>query len=244
MLRLSTQTYQLQEHLGDRWRRVQEHPHIAAVHFCQALEHARGLPRVSNLPVVLIMPEYQANIMEYVERFHPSYSQRTQWTANALQYLHDNEIVHGNLYPGNILIGDEGNAYVADAMIFTTIIRHLVPDHVASNLRFPNSLPFKTARAIHEKRMRWADPTLHDDLFAFAVTCWSVYAGKDPFPMYGGTIETVVRVGNGKHKELQKVPGMSDGLWRLLRTILAQDILPAKWPSLKELLSQLEANDK
>lgn len=54
----------------------------------------------------------------------------------------------------------------------------------------------------------------------------------------------MVRVGNGKHKELQKVPGMSDGLWGLLRTILAQDILPAKWPSLKDLLSQLEANDK
>jgi hypothetical protein len=76
---------------------------------------------------------------------------------------------------GNILIDDKGAAVVADAGIYGAIIKYLVPDDVAANhLRFPNSLSCKSAEAVYTKGLRWRDPTMSDDIFAFAVTAWTV----------------------------------------------------------------------
>ncbi|KAJ3561431.1 hypothetical protein NP233_g10194 [Leucocoprinus birnbaumii] len=221
---------QLQNHLGNKWRLAQEHTFIASTHFCKALEHAVGIPSATPYPMVLVMKEYEGNIVECIDRSRPSLQRRIQWllqAATALQFLHRIGIIHGNLHTGNILITHEGNAVVADAMIYTTVIKYLVPDIIAEKLALPSSLPFKTAQAVRDKGTRWADPTKYDDLFAFAVTCWAVFSGKEPFPMYKEAFRTVLRISNREHKSLKRVP--------------AQEVPPSEWPSLRDLMLALEA---
>ncbi|KAF9446445.1 hypothetical protein P691DRAFT_185694 [Macrolepiota fuliginosa MF-IS2] len=188
------------------------------------------------------MQEYRnGNILEYIDRVGASYLQRTRWllhVATALQYLHGADIIHGNVHVNNILISDDGGARLADAAIYTTIIRHFVPSDILWKIRFPDSLSCKSAEEILAEESR-PTPTLYRDIFALAVTIWTVYKGKEPFQMYDQTPQTVQQVGSYGHRNLGAVEGMSDGLWRLLSIVMKQETAPENAPSLGDIISEL-----
>ncbi|KXN80721.1 hypothetical protein AN958_08176 [Leucoagaricus sp. SymC.cos] len=77
---------ELRTHLGDKWRLVQEHRYIAPVSFLEAFECETTLPQVYPFPTVLVMKEYKGNILEYIDRFEPSFSERSRW-VNIILFL-------------------------------------------------------------------------------------------------------------------------------------------------------------
>lgn len=80
--------------------------------------------------------------------------------AQALEFAHAKNIIHGDLKPGNVIITDEGMTKVTDFGLA----------HLAN-------LPTETQR----QRILGSIPDPRDDVFALACTTWILMTGKHPF---------------------------------------------------------------
>ncbi|KAG8953676.1 hypothetical protein FRC04_001880 [Tulasnella sp. 424] len=145
------------------WQRLQ-HPHI--------LEYLGTFQRDGHFYLVSQFVE-NGTLVEYIV-LHPSVNRVKLLceTADAISYLHDEEVVHGDIKASNILIGDNGQVLLCDfGLTRTTDSR--------------TSTAMKGAGTL-----RWQSPELWDgcsksfksDVYAFGMTIAEVLTGEVPFP--------------------------------------------------------------
>ncbi|KAG8953677.1 hypothetical protein FRC04_001881 [Tulasnella sp. 424] len=145
------------------WERLQ-HPHI--------LEYLGTFQRDGYFYFVSPFVE-NGTLVEYILLF-PSVNRVKLLceTADAIGYLHDEEVVHGDIKASNILIGDNGQVLLCDFGLTRT-----------TDLR--TSTAMKGAGTL-----RWQSPELWDggskgfksDVYAFGMTIAEVLTGEVPFP--------------------------------------------------------------
>ncbi|KAJ6589563.1 kinase-like domain-containing protein [Mycena capillaripes] len=94
-------------------------------------------------------------------------------TAQGLAYLHSQNIVHGDLHGGNILIDDDEHVQLADfgLAVVTGVTRGTTSQRGSLRWMAPELLDFE----VEFKR------TEASDVYAFACLCIEIYTGKPPF---------------------------------------------------------------
>ncbi|KAJ6610861.1 kinase-like domain-containing protein [Mycena sp. CBHHK59/15] len=142
-------------------------------------------------------------------------------TAQGLAYLHSQNIVHGDLRGGNVLIDDGEHAQLADF-----------------GLAIVTDATLGTTSTARHGSSRWMAPELHDDLefkrtkasdvYAFACLCIEIYTGEQPFWNIKTDIAVVIQVLQQKRPPRPSSLGppdgaraMSDGLWAIVEACWA-----------------------
>jgi formylglycine-generating enzyme required for sulfatase activity len=99
--------------------------------------------------------------------------------GNALQYAHENHIVHGDLKPGNVIITNNGVVKVIDFGMARFIAR---PED-AQTVEPPGRATPKavTPRYASPEMVAGRDPEPADDVYALACMAYEVLSGRHPF---------------------------------------------------------------
>lgn len=149
--------------------------------------HARGLP--VPLPT----------IVSYVKII-----------ADALQYAHDQKIIHRNIRPENILLGPENNILLADFGITALQSNRNSLSHASTGAHFYMA-----------PEQFYGEHHAASDQYALAVMVYEWLSGERPF--YGSMVEIAA-----KHRESsppplhEKVPGLSPAVEQVVLKALAK----------------------
>ncbi|KAJ6589536.1 kinase-like domain-containing protein [Mycena capillaripes] len=146
-------------------------------------------------------------------------------TAQGLAYLHSQNIVHGDLRGGNVLIDDGEHAQLADFGLA------IVTDAI-----------FGTTSSTQAGSLRWMAPELYDpevesrkrtkasDVYAFACLCIEIYTGEQPFWSIQPDIAVIFQIRDQKRPPRPSNSGafggtrpMSDRLWATVEACWAHE---------------------
>ncbi|KAJ7044734.1 kinase-like domain-containing protein [Mycena alexandri] len=138
-----------------------------------AIVTARGGPNISSIPILM----YEI--------------------AVGLQYLHSENIVHGDLRGANILLDDEGHARLADFGLTTFADGPLAPTKRGGSTRWmaPELLdPESCGLEVFQR-------TFASDIYSFACVCLEVYTGTPPFSNIASEGAVLLKVIKGGRPE-------------------------------------------
>ncbi|KAJ7869354.1 kinase-like domain-containing protein, partial [Mycena leptocephala] len=141
-------------------------------------------------------------------------------TAQGLAYIHSQNIIHGDLRGGNVLIDDGehaqlagfGLAIVTDATLGTTSTTQCGPSRWMAPELLDYQLEFKRTKA--------------SDVYAFACLCIEIYTGKQPFRSIQPHIAVILQILDQKRPPRPSGPpdgtrAMSDRLWAIVEACWA-----------------------
>lgn len=94
--------------------------------------------------------------------------------AGALAYAHRSNVIHQDIKPANILLDEDGNAYLTDF----GIARDLTSPIDSAE---PNSL-LASADYISPEQARGEPTTVRTDVYSLGVTLYEILTGRHPFP--------------------------------------------------------------
>ncbi|KAF8198255.1 kinase-like domain-containing protein [Mycena galopus ATCC 62051] len=162
-------------------------------------------------------------------------------TAQGLAYLHSQNIVHGDLRGGNVLIDDGEHAQLADF-----------------GLAIVTDATLGTTTTTNGGSVRWMAPELFDyqlefkrteasDVYAFACLCIEIYSGEHPFWHIPQEMAVVIRVLDEERPPRPSSSGppdgtraMSDRLWAIVEACWAHQ--PSDRPEMNEILGLIMAS--
>ncbi|KDQ55514.1 hypothetical protein JAAARDRAFT_60004 [Jaapia argillacea MUCL 33604] len=152
--------------------------------------------------------------------------------AKALEYLHDRDVVHGDLRGGNILIDDDCHVRVADFGM-STFAGVSQPSNLGGTLRWMAPELFSTTPTINR--------TSAVDVYAFAMLCYEVYLRGHPFPALILDPQIWTGVINGERPERSLLIScgrdMSEDLWGLVIQCWASS--PSSRPSASSICAKM-----
>ncbi|KAG9044850.1 hypothetical protein FS837_007407 [Tulasnella sp. UAMH 9824] len=189
------------------WRRLQ-HPHV--------LKFLGTFKRGGHIYFVSPFIE-RGTLVEYIAE-HPNVNRIKMLceTADAVQYLHKEEVIHGDLKANNILVGDNGFSMLCD-------------------FGLTKSIDSRTSTAMRGAgTLRWQSPELwnnspksfESDVYAFGMTIAEVLTGEVPFSDCQNDWAVMYAV-MSKDERPSRVPGRSssgvsyENIW---------DVASACWP--------------
>ncbi|KAG1753105.1 kinase-like domain-containing protein [Suillus occidentalis] len=134
--------------------------------------------------------------------------------GSGLQYLHSQDVIHGDLMPSNVLINENGNAVLADFGLSRLLADHetsFFASHSSGAIRWaaPEIIEFGT-----EKPNEQVDkPNKESDIYSFGCIMMQVLSGCSPyFDMKCETAVTVAK-SNGVLPTRPTLPAIADDYW-------------------------------
>ncbi|KAG6834222.1 hypothetical protein H0H93_011071, partial [Arthromyces matolae] len=163
--------------------------------------------------------------------------------ARGLEYLHDNDIVHGCMKGAEILVDKNGRAQISDVGVSSTLDAHMLT----------TELRYKSAA---NSNVRWLAPELLDvdgegepertqksDIYSLACLYYEIYAGVFPFAHVKREAAIYIQVIKGTRPQRPEPSspswiawGLTDAMWSLITKCWAQQ--PALRPTSSEIASQ------
>ncbi|TCD64424.1 hypothetical protein EIP91_004105 [Steccherinum ochraceum] len=178
-------------------------------------------------------------------------SLRCQWVmemADGLEYLHNYDIVHGDVRGTNVLIDEDWHVRLTDFGLAV-----LADSSTPTNGAVAGLIPFAWAapELVDETCKR---PTFACDVFSFGRTCVEIYTGESPFGTHLSQMQIFKKLACGEqpprptrvatdHRTSHRTPSEDDksddvpnALWALLLHCWDRD--PSKRPSMKSVALQ------
>ncbi len=201
-----------------------QHPHIVTVYGVRSRDdaHAIVMQFVDGTSLDTVVTEQGA--------LPPAQAARLlSQVAAGLQHAHDRGVVHRDVKPANVLVDDQGNAYVSDF----GIARRNDGAIVTRAGLVLGSWDYMSPEQRTGERV-----TPAADQYAFGVMAFEVFTGRLPFP---GTPAEVIRghMDTPAPSLRAVVPEVTPAIDALIARMLAKD--PAdRWPSLAEARQRLD----
>ncbi|KZP21599.1 kinase-like protein [Athelia psychrophila] len=161
--------------------------------------------------------------------------------AKGLQYLHSLGIIHGDLYPANVLIDDDGNARLTDfGMSF------MVPLFVGTSYwsqtvggamrwRAPELIAPLEVEDIEEYV---PDLTFECDIYSFGSLSLHVMSGERPYPL-SRDVHVVIHLYNHKQPSRPRAQRLTDAHWHLATWCWGERGNPASRPTAEEVVAAI-----
>lgn len=196
-----------------------QHPYAVSVF--DVVEH-EGKPCIV-MELVPSMP--LSDVMRELGSLDPQEAARVgAQVASALAAAHALGIVHRDIKPGNILIGDDGTARICDFGI-----SRAYGDATLTMTGMITGTPAYLA----PEAARGEESTYASDVFSLGATLYAAVEGEPPFGNDGNAIAVLYRVAAGELRQ----PERAGPLAPLLLAMLSTD--PAGRPSMAEAAAQL-----
>ncbi|KAG2041339.1 kinase-like domain-containing protein [Suillus americanus] len=154
--------------------------------------------------------------------------------ASALQYLHSKNIVHGDLTGNNILIDENGNAFVADHGILIFCAELHGTSYIRSNVRWAAPENFQ----VPEDDESISSPQLASDIYSFGCIMLQVFTGKVPYSEFRSDHQVTVQILRGRKPARPVTPPIADVLWDFMQKCWLDE--PEHRPSAKEVLTFIQ----
>jgi len=169
--------------------------------------------------------------------------------AQGLEYLHSENIIHGDLKGLNILISPSQRACIADFGFATamhsasTFMMTRTTMQTTGTLRWlaPELLPDMLGRGIPI-----TDPhnTMATDVYAFALVGYEMFSGTYPFHDIRSDYQFMVAVQQGRRPshpqhDLCQIRGLNDKIWDLIENCWTSE--PSERPSAGQIVDHLQA---
>ena len=125
--------------------------------------------------------------------------------AYALDFAHRNSVIHRDIKPGNILLDEDGNAYLADFGIAKDLKRNLdaqtSPEAIIGSLNY-----------ISPEQARSEPVTNRTDIYSLGVTLYEMITGEHPFD----GVSSVERLYKHINDPLPDITSLPDDLYELV----------------------------
>jgi len=141
-----------------------EHPHILPVY---------EFGEVDGDPYIAMRFMRGGSLLEPRQRSREDLLRIFDQVAEALDFANDRDVIHRDLKPGNVLLDDQGNAYLADFGLAKTMEGSRDLTATGGILGTPAYMSPEQARG--EKLDR------RSDVYAFAVMAYEALSGQNPF---------------------------------------------------------------
>jgi len=133
--------------------------------------------------------------------------------ASALQYLHSHNVVHGDLTGNNILINENGNAFVADQGILTFCSELHGTSYITSSVRWAAPENFQVPEDEES-----SSPESPSDIYSFGCVMLQVLTGKVPYYECRSDHQVTVKILRGNKPARPVTPHIEDPLWDFVQT--------------------------
>ncbi|CAL1693920.1 unnamed protein product [Somion occarium] len=197
--------------------------------------------RFPGMPCMVLPWMESGNIRNYMEKKTFPVVQLNQWlreVAEGLTYLHDEQVVHGDLRGTNILMSEDGVAKLADFGLSVFAGERSKSFHslrggserwMAPELLDPEAMNLISTR-----------PTLASDVYSFGIVCVEIYTCEKPFHAHTNDNHVRKIVGAGGRPEKPSDPLkaiMDDDLFDLVCSCWQHQ--PSDRPPISTVLQQL-----
>jgi serine/threonine protein kinase len=179
------------------WRRL-KHPNVSEFY---------GLAFSFGYMPALVLPFYgNGNVVEYVMEKDDEFKlDMVKQTAGGLDYLHENNVIHGDLRGANILVDHNGCARLCDyGLAFIIEPSEFTSIKTAGACRWtaPEIMNPAENTQISDASGPLALFTKKSDIYAFAMTFLEIFTGKIPFSQKKNDSSVIFYVLDGGHPEL------------------------------------------
>ncbi|KZT18079.1 kinase-like protein, partial [Neolentinus lepideus HHB14362 ss-1] len=153
----------------------------------------------------LVMPFCARGNLDMFLKAHPEEDKLSLvcQVINGLSYLHDKNVVHGDVKPANILVNDEGRACLSDF----GISRILDSEGIVTPCR----------PTIHYMAIEFTNseenvgPTKYSDIWAFGMTVLALLSGRPPFANIANDVAVIISISRGWHPS--RPPEIDEAIW-------------------------------
>jgi len=169
--------------------------------------------------------------------------------ASGLDYLHSQNIVHGDMKGLNVLVSQSQRAYIADFGLATVIhtastVMTQTMNRATGTLRWqaPELWPDMMSGA-ETSETEWQN-TKATDIYAFGSVCYEIFSGNWPFHDVRHEFQIMFQVQSGKRPlrpshDLSRIRGLNDEIWHLIEACWNQ--APSQRPTSDQILELLKA---
>ncbi|MFN2181962.1 MAG: protein kinase domain-containing protein, partial [Candidatus Promineifilaceae bacterium] len=98
--------------------------------------------------------------------------------TSALNFAHEQKVIHQDIRPANILLDEAGHAYVADFGIGLLVEQAGMPEPVENGYAYALSSPIEYSSP---EQLRGTPPTTLSDIYNLGVVIYEMIAGRHPF---------------------------------------------------------------
>ncbi|KIJ69631.1 hypothetical protein HYDPIDRAFT_36655 [Hydnomerulius pinastri MD-312] len=174
---------------------------------------------VTNMGPIHIVSPWQVNDVRNYRRENPGVNplKLLSQAAKGLEYLHNQQVVHGNIKCNNLLVSEEGTVSLSDFGL-TQVLTDVVGKEAMVTLTNTSSIRW------HAPELNSGDetePTMYSDVFSFGMTILELLTMKTPYSHRKRDISVVQDLANKmlppRPTEQEAVEWMTDGLWGVMQ---------------------------